>query len=205
MNLSVLMKLHKDKYQALQAAKWLQKNLKTVEEDITAFEDYMNVEHQKMINKCSHCKIEMKSFSHTAVECPKCGLADTKKGYYHEPSQNFLESPLKQTFDHEKYFVKWINNILRINTPKKDILPTLRDYVIKNNIPVSIETLRLALKQLKLAQYYKYASYFYKELTGVELPFIPHNIINRAKWYFTNFYKARERLVVEGKLPKNNP
>ena len=58
---------------------------------------------------------------------------------------------------------------------------------------------------MKLAQCYKYTSYFYKELTGVELPFIPHDIINRAKWYFNNFYKAQERLVVEGKLPKNNP
>ena len=28
MNLSVLMKLYKNKYEALQAAKWLQKNLK---------------------------------------------------------------------------------------------------------------------------------------------------------------------------------
>ena len=38
MNLSVLMKLYKNKYEALQAAKWLQKNLKTVEEDIAEFE-----------------------------------------------------------------------------------------------------------------------------------------------------------------------
>ena len=60
----------------------------------------------------------MQSFSPTAVECPKCGLADTEKGYHHEPFQSYLESPLKQTFDHEKYFVKWINNILGINTPK---------------------------------------------------------------------------------------
>ena len=44
MSLSVLIKLHKNKYQSLQAAKWLKKNLnkslKTVEElseDITQF------------------------------------------------------------------------------------------------------------------------------------------------------------------------
>ena len=68
-----------------------------------------------------------------------------------------------------------------------------------------MESLRQILKQLKLAQYYKYTAYFYKELTGVGPPFIPRDIINRAKWYFNNFNRAREKLVVEGKLPKNNP
>ena len=58
---------------------------------------------------------------------------------------------------------------------------------------------------MKLAKYDKYTSYFYKKLTGVDPPFIPRDIISRAKWYFNKFYKARERLVVEGKLPKNNP
>ena len=71
------MKFYKNKYEALQAAKWL-KNFKTVEEDIAACEDYMNAERRKMINKCPHCKIEMQSFSHIILECPNCGLADTK-------------------------------------------------------------------------------------------------------------------------------
>ena len=68
-----------------------------------------------------------------------------------------------------------------------------------------MESLRQILKTLKKAQYYKYTAYFYKELTGVGPPFIPRDIINRAKWYFNNFNRAREKLVVEGKLPKNNP
>ena len=68
-----------------------------------------------------------------------------------------------------------------------------------------MESLRQILKQLKLAQYYKYTAYFYKELTGVGPPFIPRDIINRAKWYSNNFNRAREKLVAEGKLPKNNP
>ena len=37
------------------------------------------------------------------------------------------------------------------------------------------------------------------------MPFIPRDTISRAKWYLNKFYKARERLLVEGKLPKNNP
>ena len=37
------------------------------------------------------------------------------------------------------------------------------------------------------------------------MPFIPRDVISRAKWYFNKFYNAREKLVVEGKLPKNNP
>ena len=48
-----------------------------------------------------------------------------------------------------------------------------------------------------------YTSYLYKELTGVEPPFIPHDIISRTKWYFINIYKAGERLVFEGKLSGN--
>ena len=124
---------------------------------------------------------------------------------YHKFTNSYLE-PSKQTFDHEKHFATWINNILGINKPKEDILPTLHNYIIKNNIStVSIKSLRLILKTLKKAKYYKYTSYFYKELTGVDPPFIPHDIISRAKWYFNKFYKAREKLVVEGKLPKNNP
>ena len=63
MNLSVLMKLHKNKYQALQAAKWLQKNLKNspkrLSQDIAAFEDYMNEDLLLNQNKCPHCRIEM--------------------------------------------------------------------------------------------------------------------------------------------------
>ena len=150
MNLSVLMKFYKNKYEALQAAKWLQKSLKTVEEDIAAFEDYMNEDLLLNQNKCPHCKIEMQSFSPTAVECPKCGLADTYllMKDYHKFTNSYLE-PSKQTFDHEKHFAKWINNILGINTPK-DIMPILRDYIIKNNIEqISIESLRPILKTLK--------------------------------------------------------
>ena len=149
MNLSVLMKLYKNKYEALQAAKWLQKNLKNspLSQDIAAFEDYMNEDLLLNQNKCPHCKIEMQSFSPTAVECPKCGLADTKllMKDYHKFTNSYLE-PSKQTFDHEKHFAKWINNILGINTPKEDIMPILRDYIIKNNILVSIESLRPILK-----------------------------------------------------------
>ena len=73
------MKFYKNKYDALQAAKWLQKNL-TVEEDIAAFEENIAAFEDKLNedlllnqNKCKGCKIEMQSFSPTAVECPKCG------------------------------------------------------------------------------------------------------------------------------------
>ena len=158
MSLSVLMNLHKDKYQSLQAAKWLKKNLnknlKTVEElseDITQFENKLNADMLLNQNKCPHCKLEMQSFSHIILECPKCGLADTKllMKDYHKFTNSYLE-PSKQTFDHEKHFATWINNILGINKPKEDLLPTLRHYIIKNNIKqISVESLRLILKTLK--------------------------------------------------------
>ena len=208
MSLSALMKLYNNKYEALQAAKWLKKNLKTAEElkeDITQFENKLNAD--MLQNKCPHCKIEMQSFSPTTVKCPKCGLADTKllMKDYHKFTNSYLEQS-KQTFDHEKHFATWINNILGINTPREDLLPTLCHYIIKNNIStVSVESLRLILKRLKKAKYDKYTSYFYKQLTGIEMPFIPSDTISRAKWYFNKFYNAREKLVVEGKLPKNNP
>ena len=213
MSLSVLIKLHNNKYQSLQAAKWLKKNLnkslKTVEElseDITQFENNLNEDLLLNQSKCPHCKIEMQR-APTSVECPKCGLADTKllMKDYHKFTNSYLELS-KQTFDHEKHFATWINNILGINTPKEDIMPILWKYIKQNNIStVSIESFRLTLKRLKLAKHYKYTSYFYKELTGIEMPFIPRDTISRAKWYFNKFYKARERLVVEGKLPKNYP
>ena len=160
-------------------------------------------------HKYPHCKIEIQSFSHNLLECSRCGLADTKLLLmdYHNFFNSYLE-PSKQTFDHEKHFAQWINNILGINTPKKDIMPILWKYIEQNNIKqISIESLRLTLKQLKLAQYYQYTSYFYKELTGVELPITPRDIINKAKWYFNKFYKARKKKkrLVEGKLPKNKP
>ena len=213
MSLSVLIKLHNNKYQSLQAAKWLTKNLnkslKTVEElkeDVTQFENNLNEDLLLNQNKCPHCKIEMQR-APTSVERPKCGLADTKllMKDYHKFTNSYLE-PSKQTFNHEKHFATWINNILGINTPKEDIMPIVWKYIEQNNIEqISVESLRLILKTLKKAKYYKYTSYFYKQLTGVDPPFIPRDTISRAKWYFNKFYKARERLVVEGKLPKNNP
>ena len=102
-------------------------------------------------NTCLRCKVEMQIVSPTAVECPKCGLADTKllMKDYHKFINSYLE-PSKQTFDHEKHFSTWINNILGINKPKEDLVPTLRHYIIKNNIKqISIESLRLILKRLK--------------------------------------------------------
>ena len=65
MSLSVLIKFCKNKYEALQAAKWLKKNfnksLKTTEElkeDITQFENKLNAD--MLQNKCpvvkSRCK-----------------------------------------------------------------------------------------------------------------------------------------------------
>ena len=137
MSLSVLIKLHKNKYQSLQAAKWLKKNLnkslKTVEElkeDIAAFEDKLNAD--MLQNKCPHCKVEMQIVSPTTVECPKCGLADTKllMEDYHKFTNSYQE-PSKQTFDHEKHFATWIYNILGINNPKEDLLPTLPSLYYK--------------------------------------------------------------------------
>ena len=90
----------------------------------------------------------MQSFSHIILECPKCGLADTKllMKDYHKFTNSYLE-PSKQTFDHEKHFAKWINNILGINTPKEDIMPILWKYIEQNNIQqISIESLRPILK-----------------------------------------------------------
>ena len=106
MSLSVLMKLYNNKYGALQAAKWLKKNLnkspKTAEElkeDITQFENNLNEDMLLNRNKCPHCKIKMQSFSPTTVECPKCGLADTKllMKDYHKFTNSYQE-PSKQTF-----------------------------------------------------------------------------------------------------------
>ena len=159
------------------AAEKFENSPKTVEklsQDIKELVVEIQEEHQSKLNKCPHCQIEMQIFSPTAAECPNCRLADTTLSMmdYHKFTNSYLE-PSKQTFDHEKHFAKWINNILGVNTPKKDILPTLCVYFIKNNIKqISIKSLRLTLKQLKLAQYYKYTSYLYKELTDVELPFI---------------------------------
>ena len=150
----------------------------------------------------------MQSFSPTTVECPKCGLVDTKllMKDYHKFTNSYQE-PSKQTFDHEKHFATWINNILGINTPREDLSCQYYGNILKqNNIStVSVKSLRLILKRLKKAKYFKYTSYFYKQLTGIEMPFIPRDTISRAKWYFNKFYNAREKLVVEGKLPKNNP
>ena len=112
MSLSVLMKFYNNKYVALEAAKWLKKNLnnslKTAEElseDITQFENKLNADMLLNQNKCPRCKVEMQIVSPTAVECPKCGLADTKllMKDYHKFTNSYLE-PSKQTFDHEKHF-----------------------------------------------------------------------------------------------------
>ena len=124
--------IYKNKYAAYEAAKWYQKNLKnspkTVEkltQDIAKFEDDLQEEHQKMLNKCPHCKIEMQIFSPNTVGCTKCGLASPRliPMDYHQFTKSYQE-PTKQTFDQEKHFAKWINNILGIDTPKEDILPT---------------------------------------------------------------------------------
>ena len=93
----------------------------------------------------------MQIVSPTAVECPKCGLADTKllMKDYHKFTNSYLE-PSKQTFDHEKHFATWINNILGINKPKEDIMPILWKYIDQNNIKqISIKSLHLIIKSLK--------------------------------------------------------
>ena len=61
--------IYENKYAAYQAAKWYQKNLKnspkTVEkltQDIAKFEDDLQEEHQKMLNKCPHCKKQNANF-----------------------------------------------------------------------------------------------------------------------------------------------
>ena len=130
--------IYKNKYAAYQAAKWYQKNLKnspkTVEkltQDIAKFEDDLQEEHQKMLNKCPHCKIKMQIFSPNTVGCTECGLASARliPMDYHQFTKSYQE-PTKQTFDQEKHFAyNGSNNILGINTPKEDILPTLRDYI----------------------------------------------------------------------------
>ena len=116
MNVSVLMNCTKISIKLYKQQNGCKKSLKTVEklsQDIQEFENNLNVEHQKMIKNCPYCKINMQSFSHIILECPKCGLADTKKSYYHELSQSYLEQPFA------KHFAEWINNILGKITPKK--------------------------------------------------------------------------------------
>ena len=215
MNLSFLTEVYTDKYQALQAAKWLQKNLKNSEQseklsqDIQEFENNLVAEHRTMLNKCPNCKINMQVCSRDILECPKCGLADTRKSYYHQPTESYLEELPKLTHKPEKHFANWLNDILAINTPKGNVLPQLVKYFIQNDTQekmISPEDLRKILKQLKLPKYYKHTSYLYKELTNVGPPFIPHDIINTAKWYFKNINETRERLSLTGNSKaKNNP
>ena len=156
----------------------------------------MNEELQSMQNKCPHCRIDFFPPADNTVECPRCGLADTMlilKDY--DKFTDSYSTPSKQVFDHEKHFANWMNNILGISFPKKDIIPLLKDYFKKNNISkeqISINGIRQVLKHLKLPQYYKFTSYFYKEITGNELPFISRDIINRAKWYFQQFFQQRK-------------
>ena len=108
--------IYKNKYAAYQAAKWYQKNLKnspkTVEkltQDIAKFEDDLQEEHQKMLNKCPHCKIEMQIFSPNTVGCTKCGLASPRliPMDYHQFTKSYQE-PTKQTFNQEKHFIQWV-------------------------------------------------------------------------------------------------
>ena len=116
----ILSDAYKNKYQTLQAAKWLQKNLKNspkrvekLSQDIAEFEDYMNEDLLLNQHKCPRCKIEMQSFSHNLFECPRCGLADTKLLLmdYHKFTNRYLE-PSKQTFDHEKHFANGLITFL---------------------------------------------------------------------------------------------
>lgn len=200
-------------YDNYQVAKWFQRNLKSttisklLSREIQEFENYVNEEHQSNFDKCPHCKVEFVPAAENTVECPRCGLADNKIILmdYHKFTNSY-STPSKQTFDHERHFTNWIYLIQGIKSPNKNIIPKLLDYCTKNKIKqISVESLRQILKQLNLTQYYKYTSYLYKELTDDSPPLIPHDIRNRAKLYFKEFYKAREKLADDGELPKNNP
>ena len=74
-------------------------------------------------------------------------------------------------------------------------MPILWKYIKQNNIStVSIESLRLILKRLKKAKYYKYTSYFYKQLTGIEMPFIPRDTIAEQSGTLISFIKHEKDL-----------
>ena len=214
MNLDYFYNSHTNVYSAYNAAKWLLKNSKSPElsqelsQDIQEFEDHLNKNYESKWDKCPRCKIKLFHAAYS-VECSNCGLIKPKLllKNYNKFTDSYQE-PTKPMFDQEKHFTNWINNILGISEPKakESIIQRLKKHCEKNDIKlITIESLRGILKQLKLSKYYKYTSYLYKELTGVSLPFIPRDVINKAKIHFNNFCKAREKLVLEGKLRKNNP
>ena len=70
----------------------------------------------------------MQIFSPNTVGCTKCGLASPRliPMDYHQFTKSYQE-PTKQTFDQEKHFIQWVYNLLGTNSPKKDILPLLRE------------------------------------------------------------------------------
>lgn len=187
---------------------WIKDHLNPEQYKKWKTEIYNILTAKQILDKCPHCKIKMHVFSYDTSkwECPKCGLLDTRKSYFH--FGEYLEEKPKQTYKHENHFTECLNHVLaRGSLPKKlkleDVLDKTRDYIIQNNIQqISLEDLRKILKTLKLAEYYKYTSYIYRELTGDGPPNISHDLVCRAKFYFKKIIKTREQ--IKG-LGPNNP
>ena len=161
-------------------------------------------------DKCPSCKIEMEIYEHNKFRwcCPECGRIVDRcdlPNLYNSPNGGVFESK-KQTYNHAKHFIDWMNHILAKEIPGKfeESLNTIRNHIMQNNIKeISLESLRNTLKRLKLSKHYKHTSFYFKSLTNIGPPNIPDQLIQQAKFMFRDWTKAKE-FKIEGLRP-NNP
>ena len=140
--------------------------------------------------------------------CAQCGRLINKNVYYNPTPYGYISEPSKPMYNPHKHFIEIYNQIRGWLIPKDGatVLKTIYQYCYKNKITrITIETLRQILKKLKLSKYYKFASYFYVELTDVRPPDIPNEFMMKANTMFTQYIKTREQIFKEKKWGPNNP
>ena len=162
-------------------------------------------------DNCKYCKIEMEIYEYDEYKlcCPKCGFVMNRDVSYVPTSTGYIiYEPSKPAFNPNRHFAEWLNQILGKIIPKdKEALKTIRRYIKRNNIrEISPESLRNILKDLGLSKYYKYTSFFFKELTNYGPPSIPEELMYRANFMFKNIVKTRTKICEEEtSFGKNNP
>ena len=126
---------------------------------------------------CQNCNtpMEIRYDDENHFCCPQCGLLiDRDESYTYGRSG----------FNSYKHFAESLNHILGKTAPKENVNIQGDDMTVKK--------LREILKSLKLSKYYKYTSYFMREL-GFSPPDIPESYIWRASFMFQEYINLREQ------------
>ena len=178
-------------------------NYEIIKNNIRKFNTYSIKIYPETVknDKCDICDVKyIIDYEKNELYCKSCGAVSHLSEELYDSNFGLLETKQKNsTYDASNHCEFWFKRIFALEPTDMDesILLSVRQWLIKNNYPITCKYIRKALQKLKLTNFNTHVSLIRKLLTG-KVPEPPtydqkmriFNYFNKAVKAYNNFYKT---------------